>query len=378
LERCWTINGRFLTQQKTGVQRYAHEIVHALDELLSQNHALTSDLRVELLVPCATKVPDLRAIKVRAVGRVGGHLWEQTVLPFEARGPLLNLCNTAPLAKRNQIVCIHDANTRAYPQSYSLHFRALYGALLPALGRCASTIVTVSHYSAGELARYGICSRDRIVVIPNGHEHAARWVPKHSVRTKAVAGPDTIVLVGSTIPHKNVRLIIGMAKRLSQIGLSLAVVGARDASVFDADKPMRAAENISWLGRLSDEELSALLRDSLCLAFPSFVEGFGLPPLEAMAVGCPVVVSDRASMPEICGDAALYASPTNPDDWFESFVRLHKKQDLRAQMIRRGRQRATRFRWGHSAELYLSAMARAEGVEVAACRPGDEFEVCSR
>jgi glycosyltransferase involved in cell wall biosynthesis len=363
MRRQWSINGRFLAQSITGVQRYAHEIVHALDHLLCEDHPLARGLEVQLLVPPGgTDHLGLRAIRLKSVGRVKGHLWEQIVLPHHARGGLVSLCNTGPLAARKHIVCIHDLNTRSFPSSYSMRFRALYRMLQPALGRCAARIATVSQFSADEIARYAVCPADRIVVIPNGHEHTNRWTPHHSAATRAAAGPNTIVIVGSAAPHKNVRLILDLARRLEGAGLRIAVAGLGDSRVFATDAAAPRAQNVAWLGRLSDSELAALLGDCLCLAFPSFVEGFGLPPLEAMALGCPVIASDRASLPEVCGEAALYASPNDPDAWLAQFVRLSQDPELRTRMIERGRARASAFRWTGSAELYLQAMAHADGL----------------
>src|SRR5215831_628437 len=136
MQRQWSINGRFLTQSVTGVQRYAHEIVRALDGLLCAGHPLAHGLSLQLLVPPGTTDHiGVRAIRLKSVGRVKGQAWEQIVLPFHVRGGLLSLCNTGSLAARKHIVCIHDLNTRAFPASYSARFRALYRVLLPALGR---------------------------------------------------------------------------------------------------------------------------------------------------------------------------------------------------------------------------------------------------
>jgi glycosyltransferase involved in cell wall biosynthesis len=143
------------------------------------------------------------------------------------------------------------------------------------------------------------------------------------------------------------------------------VVGSADSRVFATNAAAPEAQNIAWLGRLSDSEVAALLGDCLCLAFPSFVEGFGLPPLEAMALGCPVVASDRASLPEVCGEAALYASPGDPDAWFAQLLRLSRNPHLRARMIELGHTRSSIFRWTASAELYLQAMAYADGLAIA-------------
>lgn len=364
MERSWTINGRFLAQPLTGVQRYAFEIVRALDELLVEHPVLASGLRIELLASPEAKVPSFKAISSRIVAPARGHLWEQTVLAAHVRGGLLSFCNTGPLSIHKQILCIHDVNTRTYPQSYSLPFRLLYGALLPALGRRVATVATVSHYSAGELVRHRICGPGKIMVIPNGHEHAASWKPKHSPSTRAVAGRDTIVVIGSAIPHKNTRLIIGMAERLAAVGLRIAVVGMSDSRVFKTAGWQASPSNVTWLGRLSDEELAALLQDCLCLAFPSFIEGFGLPPLEAMATGCPVVASNRASLPEICAGAALYASPDDAEAWFDRFMRVRNMPDVREAMIGLGRVRASNFQWKASASRYLEAMAALDGLSM--------------
>jgi glycosyltransferase involved in cell wall biosynthesis len=364
MKRHWSINGRFLAQPMTGVQRYAHEIVRALDILLAEN---PRELEVELLMPPGTEAAlPLHNISVRSIGRfggrLGGHLWEQVSLPSGVRGGLLSLCNTGPVALSRQIVCIHDMNTRIYPQSYTTAFRLLYRTLIPALGRRAGAISTVSEYSAAELVRFGVCRADKLFVAPNGNEHVRRWTPASTPSLSAFSVEDTIVLLGSRAPHKNIDLIAGMADRLALAGLRLAIVGGSDARIFGAGRDGAVASNVIWLGRLSDDELAALLRNCLCLAFPSFVEGFGLPPLEAMALGCPVVVSDRASLPEICGDAALYASPDDADAWFGRFMELATRPALRRRMIARGLAAVDRFSWLASAERYLQAMAAMDGV----------------
>jgi glycosyltransferase involved in cell wall biosynthesis len=161
-------------------------------------------------------------------------------------------------------------------------------------------------------------------------------------------------------------MLLALAPRLAAAGFRLALVGGLDARVFQASAGASDDVNVAALGRLSDNELAALLSSSLCLAFPSFVEGFGLPPLEAMVLGCPVVVSDRASLPELCADAAIYASPDQPDAWIEAFKRLRADPTLRFRMAATGRARAQEFRWSVSAEAYLKEMAVADGLITAA------------
>ena len=365
--RSWSINGRFLCQTATGVQRYANEVLRALDHHLANGHPLARGLEVELIMPGAGSAPRrLQLIRTRTSTRgLRGHAWEQLVLPtLVGNGSgLLSLCNTGPLMVRKQIVCIHDVNTRTCPSSYTRAFRALYRMMLPVLGRTATTIATVSRYSANELVRFGIAAREKIIVAPDGHEHALRWQPTDTTAPPSLQKQDTIVLLGSPAPHKNIGLILGLAPELSAAGLKIAVVGSRDASVFRAGHPATAADNVVWLGRLSDAELAALLQGSLCLAFPSLAEGFGLPVLEAMALNCPVVASDRSSLPEICADAALSASPFDRDAWLNCFLRLRDDHGLRRELVTRGRLRVAAYSWARTAELYLHEMTRIDGLD---------------
>jgi glycosyltransferase involved in cell wall biosynthesis len=361
MTRRWTINGRFLTQPLSGVQRYGREIVAALDRLVVESHPLTRGMEITVSVPSGVREAlELQAIELDASGNGTGHAWEQFVLPAHVSGGLLSLCNTGPIVARRHIVCIHDANTRTCPSSYALPFRALYRGLLPMLGRRAAAVTTVSSFSASEIARWRIAPVDKISVVPNGHEHALAWAPRHTPSTEAVAGPGTIVVIGSNAPHKNIEMLIGLAPKLKMFGLRLAITGLAARHIFRSDGGPVSADNIAWLGRVGDGQLAALLQDSLCLAFPSLSEGFGLPPLEAMARGCPVVVSDQASLPEVCGDAALYASPHNPAAWLATFVRLRDKTGLRADRIARGLHRSRQFSWRSSALLYLEAMQRID------------------
>ncbi|QPC93114.1 glycosyltransferase family 1 protein [Mesorhizobium sp. INR15] len=364
MARHWTINGRFLSQPTTGVQRYAGEIVRSLDALIAEQAPLTRGLELRLHCPPGSSDIALNSIERCEIGTTGGHLWEQTRLAASLHGGgLLSLCNTGPLLSRKHIVCIHDANVWNAPQSYSLGFRTSYKALLPCLGKTAYSISTVSNFSLDELVRRDIVPERRVFVAPNGHEHVLLWKPEHSAATRLAASPETIVMIGSAAPHKNVHLILDMADRLGKAGLKIAIVGMSDSHIFKTASARAEARNIHWLGRISDNELAALLTDSLCLAFPSLTEGFGLPVVEAMALGCPVVVSERASLPEVCGSAALYAAADNPQAWFDRFMGLRNSRALRLQFIAKGKARASAYSWRASALIYLQAMALADGID---------------
>jgi glycosyltransferase involved in cell wall biosynthesis len=364
VRRRWAINGRFLTQKVTGVQRYGREILNALDiHLMEGTSPLTQDLVIDVLVPrSAETVPRYNRIKVRKIGRFDGHLWEQLDLPLNSRGAILSLCNSGVVLKRKQIVCVHDVNVVTQPESYSRAFRLLYTRVIPQVVRNAAAIATVSHHSSQKLEQQGWVANESVAIIPNGHEHVREWSTPAGGDGSAV-DCDTIVLIGSPAPHKNMRIVLEVAPKLAEFGLKVAIVGELDSRVFRRPGHAHSGTNIIWCGRVSDGELMQFYSNCLCLAFPSRAEGFGLPPLEAMALGCPVVASNCASMPEVCGAAALYASPDDPEAWLEAFIRLRRDPGLRQRLIERGRARANAFTWRRSAELYLSLMARVDGIE---------------
>lgn len=348
----FAINGRFLGQGMTGVQRYARNVVGTLDGLLAERGA-----SVPIFTPAGTTGTAMQAIRMVEAGRFGGHLWEQISLPRLCEGWLLNLCNTAPLGKAEQIVCIHDANVFVAPESYGAAFRHLYRRLQPQLARRSARIATVSAASARQIARHLPVRAAEIAVLPNGHEHALTWDPAQAVKAPELAPQDRrfVLALGSRARHKNLQLLASIAPDLDRQGIDIVVAGG-DGGIF-ADETLAAAPNLHLIGRVSDDDLAWLMDRALCLAFPSWTEGFGLPLVEAMARGCPVVSSDRASMPEVCGDAGLMASPADPAAWVEHITSMAGSADLRADLVGRGRERVRLFSWAETAQGYLNLMA---------------------
>ncbi|BCP52433.1 glycosyl transferase [Kaistia sp. 32K] len=351
--RDFVINGRFLTQPTTGVQRYAREVTRSLGQLLQPENE-----GVALLTPHhEAPDPDYRSVHVRRVGPGNGHLWEQFVLPFRSGLPILNLCNTAPVFGGAQVVCIHDANVFTQPESYSPAFRHFYRALQPWIVRKATRIATVSQDSAAQIARHLPISLTQVTILPNGYEHALRWnagASKLLDRHKLTR--PYILMLGSRAPHKNLGLVTSLAGALDLLDLDIVIAG--EAGAIFAQTPAATAANIVWLGGVSDDDLALLMSRALCLAFPSLTEGFGLPVVEAMARGCPVVSSDRASLPEICGGAALMASPLDAGQWYGHFKRLLGSEGLQSELAARGREQARKFSWRSSAAGYLDLLSR--------------------
>jgi glycosyltransferase involved in cell wall biosynthesis len=301
----------------------------------------------------AEATPVLSKIEILRTSFGAGHAWDQFVLPLYAGAGVLSLGNFGPIVARNHIVCIHDANTFIQPESYSRAFGLAYRALLPLIGRRASRVATVSRFSADMLVKYGVCGDEKIFIAPNGHEHALRWdASQAQVPIINALKRPYVLLLGSSAKHKNVGVILEQAQELDAAGIEIVIVGAT-SSIFTTNAREFQRSNVHYAGYVGDDDLAALYEGALCLVFPSKTEGFGIPPLEAMARGCPVISSNAASLIEVGGDAVVYVDPDDGDGWRDAIVGLSGNEGLRATMASQGRKRAALFSWKRSAQLYL-------------------------
>lgn len=343
----------------TGVQRYAQEIISSLDAILLEDRDLAQRTRMRLVVPPgAARKLVLSEIEISETRFGSGHAWDQFVLPWYGGSGVLSLGNFGPLATRNHIVCIHDANTFLQPDSYSGVFGLAYRTLLPLVAKRAKRVATVSQFSADMLVKYGGCRPEKIFVAHNGHEHALRWDASRG-KIPLTKTPDRpyVLLLGSIAKHKNVDVILKEAQGLDEAGIDVVVVGA-SSSIFSATALGPQRTNIHHAGYVDDNALAALYEGAICLVFPSKTEGFGIPPLEAMTRGCPVISSNAASLVEVGGDAVAYVHPDDGRGWLDAIVGLSKNQNLRAVMAARGRKRAELFSWKRSAQMYLDEIMR--------------------
>lgn len=370
--RFWTINGDFLGLQPTGVARYAREVTAALDGLVAEGHPLTRGLDLRIVAPKPAREPfALASIPVTIVPEFDKprlpQVWNQLQLPFHVKGGLISFANLGPVAVRRQIICIHDLHTRLAPKSYGRGFRLAHDLLLPLLGRRSLYVATVSRFSRDHIVQFGVADASKVIVTFNGHEHALRWDAEASGFVRPGKRPYVLAL-GRPQEYKNNELLWRLAAPLETMGLDLYVAGDLGSSGLDPTERARFT-NVHFLGRISDDAFAAALKDAVCFLFPSRLEGFGLPCVEAMALGCPIVVSNVACFPEICGDAALSAGPDDDAGWLDAICRLRGDNALREEMIARGRQRVALYSWRKIAEDYLGMMAMADGLVPAVAMP---------
>ena len=264
-----------------------------------------------------------------------GHAWEQGWLPVAARRAQWLLCpaNLAPLAARNTAVVIHDAAPLREPSWYSDLYVRWQRFVLPLVARRARLVITVSEFSRRELRELlGVDA----VVVPGGVDE--RFTP--DAEPAAFERP-YVLTVASRTARKNLGALDECARRLHASGIDLLAVGG-DRPQFN---PGGGSSSVRSLGHVPDEQLPGLYAGARCFVLPSLYEGFGLPCIEAMACGTPVVASNAGALPETCGDAAVLVDPNDAAGIADAVERAIGDERLRAA----GLQRAAQFSWHRTA-----------------------------
>ncbi len=285
-------------------------------------------------------------------------LWEHTLLPWKARKYDLLFCpaNIAPIRIPRQtklVLTLHDVAFVTQPHSVSSAFASYYRFLVPRNINRADRIITISEASRDEIIRYYPKAKEKISVIPLGVSSIYR--PQASVEKKK-----QILYVGSVNERKNVAGVIEAFETLPEdFGCRLVLIGNYFGNFQLSERTLstlrRAEKNplITFRTGIDDEALMYEYNRSECLLFPSRYEGFGLPPLEAMACGTPVITSNVSSMPEVCGDAALYCDPYDINDIKNKIELLLGDETLREALRQKGLERAKLFTWEKAAAAHM-------------------------
>jgi glycosyltransferase involved in cell wall biosynthesis len=326
-------NTKFENQQITGVQRVATNLKKNLGNKLQLIDVTNSYLGVK------------------------GHIYEQFLLPLKINKKhlLFSPINTGPIWVKNQIVIICDMSTFDNPDWFSKKFAFGYKLILPLLARRVKKVITISQFSKSRIIEVLKIPSSKVDVIDIGVSECF-FEPKNDELFRKVNSlfglytKNYILSVSSIEPRKNLPKLIEawLASGLPKKGYKLALAGGKSksfSSVSEYNHP-----SISWLGYVDDELLPELYKNAAGFAYLSLYEGFGLPPLEAMASGIPVLSSSTTAIPEVVGDCGILVDPTDRNIIAQG---LNQLLDLPTEKIEQARQRAKQFTWENSAkQLY--------------------------
>lgn len=337
------VNARFRVHRKTGMQKYAQEVSSRLE-------GRVREIR-----------PD------RALKGASGHLWEQCYLPTLASGSLLwSPNNTGPIVTRRQVCTIHDVIPIDHPEWFSVGFASWYRWLMPLLARSAQHLIAVSEFTRSRLVDMFGLKPEKVSVVLNGigpefTPRADEEVARMKNRLGLPPGP-YVLYVGSLEPRKNLaRLLRAWEQVQAQcLDLQLVITGLNKGAsqVFSSVHIDKIPPRVTFTGYVEDTELPALYSGAIVFVYPSLYEGFGLPLGEAMACGTPVITSDRTSMPEVVGSAAVLVDPEDSESIAASIGRVANSESLRAVMRARGLAQAERFKWDVAATQTWEILAR--------------------
>lgn len=357
------VNGKFLTQNVSGVQRYAMEMSKQLKAKVPDILFLTP--RNVLHTALA------QTLEAEVIGHRTGHLWEQVDLPLcvtrrfgKKKYVLLNFTNTAPLLCPRNLLTLHDITFLKFASSYSFLFSTYYKLIVPQLVKRAVALFTVSETARKELEDQFGLAKGKIQVTYNAIDRSIFndvkiTNKKLQALLKNREAERYVLAVSMFNPIKNLTRLIASFQNAKLPNLKLVIVGEHYKSFKKQNglAQQQANPNLVFLGRIDDAKaLNFLYQNATAFAFPSLYESFGIPPLEAMASGCPVVVSNAGALSEVCADAAYYVNPTDVEDMTKGLKKMMNDEVLRRRLIQKGKERVLQFSWEQSANVVLQTL----------------------
>lgn len=346
----YVINGKFLSERMQGIVRYATEIMLELDKIIDDS------LEVVLLVPSSLDtIPKLSKIKVIKYGKHTGIKWElldlRRYLNLHKEYTCINFCNIAPFGCKPGITVIHDIMYKVFPENYKTLrnriSRAWHCLQYSYVTRHEKTIVTVSNYSKKILEEHYPKAKGKVIVIPNGWQHVLKYRENEEWEEKYpfLKEKEYFFSLATLSKNKNGKWIIEVAKKNPDYIFAMA------GKIYEEDLD-NLPNNVKLLGFVTDDDACSLMKNCKAFLFPSLYEGFGIPPLEALALGAEVVSSNTTSMPEVLGNSVHYIDPY---DYEINLDKLIKENVENREII------LTKYGWDKSARFLLESISKLKG-----------------
>ncbi len=358
--------------RRAGVSHYIEQVLLHLAQIDRANHYTVYTTRG--LDQAALGLPANFVVKPSRLPTINPRVripWEQGIAPLLLRGTadLYHGClNVAPLLSPvPTVITIHDLAFIRFPQTFRAYNRIYLDLATRLSARRASRILAVSEHTKREVVGLLGIPPERVIVTPNAaRSHFRPPAPAaiEQLRTRHGLPERFVLYVGTLEPRKNLTTLLEAFALVSRSvpDVPLLIGGGKGwmyEPIFARLEQLNLRDRVKFAGYLPEEELPLWYAAATVFVFPSIYEGFGMPPLEAMACGTPVITSNTSSLPEVVGDAGLMVSPTDPVALAEAIRRVLVDADLRAELRQRGLARARRFSWADTAAKTLVAYREA-------------------
>lgn len=365
------INAAILDNKPTGLGIFTENIIKELSKIVSEQ----DEIIVYTSVPELFKGFPVTLKKVThwtqpKYGKKAGiirFLWLQLIFPFLVNKDYCDIVYSTThhgnmLISKKQVLTIHDLLAVKFPNQYKLQYK-YFKFILPKLLNKSPLLFTVSQNTKKDIVNVYGYNANKIQVIYNSINRKHFMRHENNMYRKKYG--EYLLIIGASYPHKNVdraiRVFIDYMQQ-NEKGCNLLIVNKKNTyleavmakfkgnTIFD--------KHVKYLDYVPYNELPSLYSDAKALLYLSLYEGFGIPPLEAMACGCPVIASNNSSIPEVCGDAAIYIDPLNEDSIMNGIQRIMNDDDglLRNKLLKRGYEHARSFSWEKSAEILYSTL----------------------
>lgn len=351
------IDTRMIMEKMHGIARYTFEIVnHLIDNKKTKLYLIVNELNRKSFI---SKSNNIKYITAKSNFLSIKEQFELPLILNKYKGKALYHSpsfSCSPFINCDTIMTIHDLNHLIFPQYYKKYHKYYYEYIVKPSALKAKKILTGSNFSKNEIVNWLKCREDKVKVIYHGIDKRFMVIEEVDtlmrVKSKYKLPERFLLYVGNTKPHKNVDTLL-RALVMVKKDIKLVINGDINEHLGQIIDQLGIVDKVQFIGYVDDDDLPSLYNLADMFIFPSLYEGFGLPPLEAMACGCPVVVSNAASLPEVVEDAGILFNPSNASELSDAVNSIMLSRDLRHNLTQRGLNQARKFTWDKSVEQTL-------------------------